>query len=98
MRANLSALETQLLEIEQAVQIEEYTTLTAQLNAFQQSLESMFSDPISIETEQYDQLNSIVDRYEKLTNLLQNTQDNIKKELSTLIKNKKKVGLYTQLK
>ncbi|WMO14142.1 hypothetical protein [Pseudoalteromonas piscicida] len=98
MRANLSALETQLLEIEQAVQGEEYTTLAAQLNAFQQGLESMFSDPISIETEQYDQLNSIVARYEELTNLLQNTQDKIKKELSTLIKNKKKVGLYTQLK
>ncbi|MEJ6473056.1 hypothetical protein [Pseudoalteromonas piscicida] len=98
MQADLDALESQLLEIEHMVHNGEYEVLAAQLNAFRQSLEKIFCDSVSIESDQYVQLDSIVTRYEELTNSLQDKQDKIKKELSTLMKNKKKVGLYTQLK
>lgn len=98
MQAKLEQLEGQLNLLKQQVAEQQIEKSTAQLELFLNSLKDVFSQPHKLNQPEQVRLQEMNQQLITLCQQLQDAKDSSKSDLSNLMKNKKKVGLYNQLK
>jgi len=98
MQAKLEQLEGQLSLLKQQIAEQEIEKSTAQLELFLNSLKDIFSQPHKLNQPEQVQLQEMNQQLITLCQQLQGAKDSSKSDLSNLMKNKNKVGLYNQLK
>ncbi|MGS0496129.1 hypothetical protein ACU8V4_02300 [Pseudoalteromonas mariniglutinosa] len=98
MQAKLEQLEDQLNLLKLQVAEQQVEKSTAQLELFLNSLKDVFSQPQKLNQPEQVRLQEMNQQLIILCQQLQDAKDSSKSDLSNLMKNKKKVGLYNQLK
>ncbi len=98
MQAKLDDLKLALLELDEQLNEQSFEDLAEKLNAIQLSFEQIFTHPELLSPEQFPALRDIETRYSQLYSHLVSLQLETKKELVGLVKNKKKIGFYSQSK
>ncbi|TMN73713.1 hypothetical protein CWB85_03345 [Pseudoalteromonas sp. S1727] len=98
MQAKLEQLEDQLNLLKLQVAEQQVEKSTAQLELFLNSLKDVFSQPQKLNLPEQVRLQEMNQQLIILCQQLQDAKDSSKSDLSNLMKNKKKVGLYNQLK
>jgi len=98
MQAKLNELLLQIENIEEQLEANEFDETLKELNSFQSSLEITFSNPEKISVNQYPILENIQNKVNEITNKLIKLQSQKRQDITKLIKNKKKVGIYNQIK
>lgn len=98
MQAKLNELLLQIENIEEQLEANEFDETSKELNSFRSSLEITFSNSEKICVNQYPVLENIQNRVNEITNKLIKLQSQKRQDITKLIKNKKKVGLYNQIK
>ncbi len=98
MQAKLEELEVQLNILEQVVAKQYVKESTVQLEVITNLLKDVFSQVPDITGSDQERLQELNQQLIELCHQLQVARDSSKSELSNIIKNKKKVGLYNQIK
>ena len=98
MQARLEQIESTLSQLEKHVGELEIEESNSQLQNLLSDLKTIFSSEESISDSDKDTLHTINSRIITLCNDLAELKEQKKRELSTIVKNKKKVGIYNQLK
>ncbi|MCQ8877378.1 hypothetical protein NQT69_04920 [Pseudoalteromonas shioyasakiensis] len=98
MQVEIQKIESQLNIIEQAITSGELDSALQLIKELQLSLECFFSSPEGIPKVVYSQLNDIQKKLILFTDTLVDRQAETKSQLKKIIKNKKHVGIYNQIK
>ncbi len=98
MQAKLEQIELTLSELEKHLNELDINESSSRIQQLTTSLESIFDSEDPFTEQQKEVLTSINSRLIKLCKDTAEKKEQTKQELSTLVKNKKKVGIYNQLK
>lgn len=98
MQVDLTAIEAQLNAIKQAIDSGDFDSALELIQKLQQFLECFFSSTEMIPITIYPQLADIEKEFIFLSNTILEKKAETKLQLKKIIKNKKQVGLYNQIK
>ena len=98
MQVDICDLQAQLEKIESALREDKVESCFKLANELQLMLESYFNSGNNISTEAYPQLNQLLLELDRYRSGIFVMKSEAKNQLTSIVKNKKKVGLYNQIK
>lgn len=98
MQANIHDLQAQLEKVESALSEENIESCVELVNELHLMLESFFNSHSDIPSEVHPQLNQLLQKLDGYSSDILLKKNEAKSQLTSIVKNKKKVGLYNQIK
>lgn len=98
MPVELNELEAKLCQLENDIEELNISDASEKLLTLTKSIEYIFGEPVAFNDAQLEKLQDINTRLSSMCLKLSEAKESSKQELSSILKNKKKVGIYNQLK
>ncbi|NRA80245.1 MAG: hypothetical protein HRU18_18745 [Pseudoalteromonas sp.] len=98
MQANIHDLQTQLEKVELALGEEKVESCAELVSELHLMFESYFNSNSDIPYEVYPQLNQAFQKLTEYSSVILAKKNELKNQLTKMVKNKKQVGLYKQIK